>query len=607
MSIVLIGNPNVGKSAIFSHLTGVSVTTSNYPGTTVQYLRGYMTYEGTKHDVIDVPGIYQLNPEAEAEKVAVEMINSGDVLVNVVDATNLERNLNLTLQLMEYGKPMLVVLNMWDDAQHKGIDIDVHRLAEHLGVPVVPTNGLTGEGLKLVQDKLVSLEPIECIKMPQEERWNRIGQIVMDVQNLTHRHHTFTETLQDLAIHPIFGPVTALAVLYVVFRVIITIGELATELTSKLFEILYVPLMMQSSSALGGDGVIHSLLIGDITNGTIDLETAMGVLTTGVFVVFGIVLPYIVLFYACFGFLEDLGYLPRVAVILDRLLHRIGLHGYSVIPMLLGCGCNVPGILAIRNLDTRRERFITAVITCTTIPCMAQTALILKAVGRAYFALTFASLVTVWAILGMVLNRVVGGITPTLLMEIPPYRLPNLKIQLKKLRMRLSCFFMEAIPYVLGGILLINFLYTMGVIAWLGGLLSPLITGVFGLPQETVAALIIGIVRKDAAVVLLEPIGLSKFQMVVAVMVLTLYFPCIATFTVLLKELGLKDTLKAVAIMFLTTLVVGGSLNCLGKFFKPTILVVVEIGLMIVCAVTIPRMPRQMNRYTREGDRTYYS
>ena len=169
---------------------------------------------------------------------------------------------------------------------------------------------------------------------------------------------------------------------------------------------------MVRSSILGGQGLIHSLLIGDLNGSQIDYEGAMGVLTTGVFVALGIVLPYIILFYLVFGFLEDLGYLPRVAIILDRALHKIGLHGYSVIPMLLACGCNVPGVLAIRNLGTRRERFITAIITCTTIPCMAQTSLIVKAVerGRSLFSINFMTLFSVWAILGMFLKKTVKEI-----------------------------------------------------------------------------------------------------------------------------------------------------------------------------------------------------
>jgi len=591
MKILLIGNPNVGKSAIFSHLTGVSVTTSNYPGTTVQYSKGYLTYEEQKIEVIDVPGTYQLNPEAESEKVATDMIASGDVLVNVIDATNIERNLNLTLQLLEYGKPMVILLNMWDDAKHKGIEIDQVKLEKILNLPVIPTNGLTSEGLSALPSKCIDLEAVQRPNLTSSQRWEKIGEIVSKVQNLSHRHHTFIERLQDLSIHPILGPVAALTLLYLAFKLIITVGEFLVEYTNLLFDFAYTPFILWLSKLLGGQGLTHSLLIGELNGTQINYEGAMGVLTTGMFVALGIVLPYIALFYLVFGFLEDLGYLPRVAIILDRILHKIGLHGYSVIPMLLACGCNVPGVLAIRNLETRRERFITAVITCTTIPCMAQTSLIVKAVGErgeVYVALVFMTLISVWAILGMFLKGTVKGNTPTLLLEVPPYRVPNISIQLKKLLMRIKCFLKEAIPYVLGGILLVNLLHVSGVISWVGKLFSPLIKGVFGLPEQTVAALIIGTVRKDAAVALLDPIGLSSMQMVTAVVVLTLYFPCVATFTVLFKELGVKDTARAVAIMLIVTIVSGGGLNLLSYIYSPGFVIVVEVALVIIVSIVVP-------------------
>lgn len=603
MKILLIGNPNVGKSAIFSHLTGVSVTTSNYPGTTVQYAKGYLSYNKQKYEVFDVPGTYQLNPEAESEKVAVDMIKEGDILVNVVDSTNLERNLNLTLQLMEYGKPMILVLNMWDDAKHKGIEIDVDKLEKLLSIPVITTNGLTGEGLNTLPEKFTNSEQVQKVKFSATQRWEKIGNIVIQVQNLSHRHHTFIEKLQDISIHPYFGPPTALALLYFAFKLIITVGEFLVEYTTRLFNIIYTPFILWLSNIFGGQGIMHSLLIGDLNGSQINYESAMGVLTTGVFVALGIVLPYIILFYLVFGFLEDLGYLPRVAIILDRLLHKVGLHGYSVIPMFLACGCNVPGILAIRNLETRRERFITAVITSITIPCMAQTSLIVKAVGKrggVYVALTFMTLLSVWTILGMFLKEAVKGNSPTLLLEVPPYRAPNIKLQLKKLLMRTKCFLKEAIPYVLGGILIINFLHVFGVIAWIGKLFSPMIKGAFGLPEDTVAALIIGIVRKDAAVALLEPIGLNSMQMVTAVVVLTLYFPCVATFTVLFKELGTIDTIKAVILMFIVTFAAGGGLNLLKNVYRPGVIILIEFATVVILSFIIPLAFKQKFKVTKD-------
>jgi len=589
--ILLIGNPNVGKSAIFSHLTGVSVTTSNYPGTTVQFAKGYLTYNKERHEVVDVPGTYQLDPKAESEKVAVDLIDSGDILVNVVDSTNLERNLNLTLQLLEYGKPMILVLNMWDDAKHKGIQIDEVKLQELLKIPVITTNGQTGEGLNVLPEKCMHLQPVHWESSSVSQRWEKIGSIVAKVQNLSHRHHTFIEILQDVSINSILGAPIAIILLYVAFKLIIGLGEFLTEYTTKLFDTVYTPFILWLSKLLGGQGLLHSLLIGEISGGQIDYEGSLGVLTTGVFVTLGIVLPYIVLFYLVFGFLEDLGYLPRVAIILDRLLHKVGLHGYSVIPMLLACGCNVPGVLAIRNLDTRRERFITAVLTCTTIPCMAQTSLVVKVVGErggAYIALTLLTLLSVWVIMGMLLKQTVKGNTPTLLLEIPPYRVPKIKIQIKKLWMRIKCFLKEAIPYVLGGILIINLMHVSGVIAWIGNLLSPLMKGVFGLPVEAVASFIIGIVRKDAAVALLETMGLNSMQTVIAVVALTLYFPCIATFTVLLKELGIKDAVRAVAIMLVAALAAGGGLNLLSFVQSPWVIVALEAAVVVILSFIIP-------------------
>ena len=272
--------------------------------TTVQYTKGYLTYNGQKYEVIDVPGTYQLNPEAESEKVATDMIEEGDILVNVVDSTNLERNLNLTLQLMEYGKPMVLVLNMWDDARHKGIEIDAGKLEKFLKTPVISTNGLTGEGLNILPEKCIKAQPVQPPGLSVSQRWETIGSITAEVQNLSHRHHTFIEGLQDLSIHPFFGPPAAIVLLYLAFKLIITSGEFLTEYTTRLFDTVYTPFILWLGRLLGGQGLIHSLLIGELNGDQIDYEGAMGVLTTGVFVALGIVLPYIVLFTCCLDFLK---------------------------------------------------------------------------------------------------------------------------------------------------------------------------------------------------------------------------------------------------------------------------------------------------------------
>lgn len=596
MNILLMGNPNVGKSAIFSHLTGVSIQTSNYPGTTVEYTKGSMTYNKQKYTVIDVPGTYRLNPESQAEQVATSMLDSGDILVNVVDATNLERNLNLTLQLMKYKKPMVLVLNMWDDALRKGIEINVEKLEYLLKMPVITTNGVTGEGVELLPEKCITAKPTYSPEMTPATRWQKVGDIVGQVQNLSKRKISFTEKLQDLTIHPLFGLPLASVVLFVLFKGIVFAGEQMTQMTEALFHRYYTPLLLKFGDFLGKGSFWYEVLLGTIGKSGIHYESAMGVLTTGIFVSFGIVFPYILLFYIVFGFLEDLGYLPRVAVIMDKMLHRIGLHGYSVIPMFLACGCNVPGLMALRNLETRRERFITGVITCTVIPCMAQTSLIFKAVGErgnVYVTLVFLTLATVWAVLGVFLKHAVRGNTPTLILEIPPYRIPNFKNQVKKVWMRLKCFMKEAVPYVFLGVFLMNILHVTGVIDVIGKALSPLINGIFGLPAETVGALIIGTVRKDAALALLLPLGLTDIQMVIAVVVLTLYIPCVATVTVLFKELGVKDALKALGVMFITTVVTGGGLNLLCRIYTLKTVIFVEQALAFILIYIISSMFKQ--------------
>ena len=320
------------------------------------------------------------------------------------------------------------------------------------------------------------------------------------------------------------------------------------------------------SARLGGGGLLHDILIGSLIDGRVDYVQSMGLLTTGLYVPFGMVLPYVFVFYAVLGLLEDSGYLPRLATLVDALMHRIGLHGLAIIPMLLGLGCNVPGALATRILETRRQRFIAATLMAVAVPCMAQTAMVFALLGPygvKAFAIYFGTLFAVWVLLGLLLNRAMKGETPETFMEIPPYRVPYAGSLAKKLWMRMRRFFAEAIPFVLLGVLIVNLLYISGAIDWLGTAAEPVVTGVFGLPKEAAASLVAGFLRKDVAVGMLLPLGLDMGQLIVASVVLTMYFPCAATFAVLLRELGIADLMKATAIMLITALGAGGLLNLL--------------------------------------------
>ncbi|MDH4299707.1 MAG: 50S ribosome-binding GTPase, partial [Dehalococcoidia bacterium] len=270
MHILLVGNPNVGKSALFSRLTGTHIITSNYPGTTVGFTKGDLQLGQEQAEVIDVPGSYTLEPSSKAEEVAVEMLKEGDVVVNVVDATNLERNLNLTLQLLERRTPIIVALNLWDDTRHRGISIDVAKLEELLGVPVVPTAGITGQGINELVRRLPEAKVPKNARTysSSDERWLKVGEIVSQVQSLSHRHHTWYERLEDASSHPVGGVVIALLVLFATFWFVRFLGEgIINYVAQPLFEWLWTPLLMKLSLALGGGGFLHNVLIGQLVGG----------------------------------------------------------------------------------------------------------------------------------------------------------------------------------------------------------------------------------------------------------------------------------------------------------------------------------------------------
>jgi len=562
-----MGNPNVGKSAVFSRLTGARVTISNYPGTTVEFTQGFLKIGDEKAMVIDVPGTYTLQPTSKAEEVAVEMLKDGDMVINIVDATNLERNLYLTLQLLERDIPVIVALNICDDARHRGIEIDVKKLEQILGVPVIPTCGLTGEGIHQLITRLPETKNPNYQIRSDTQRWQEIGKIVEEVQKLHHRHHTLLETIEDLSIKPLSGIPIALAVIFASFQTIRLVGEgLISNVFEPLFENLWLPSMMKLSLFLGSKGFLHDILIGRLINGEIDFGLSFGLLTTGLFVPLAMVLPYILSFYFALGLLEDFGYLPRLAVLVDNIMHRLGLHGYVIVPMILGLGCNVPGALATRLLETRREKFIAATLMAIAIPCMAQIAMIVGLVGQRggqFVAIVFLVLILLWVILGAILHRILKGESPELTLEVPPYRIPQVLAVIKKLWMRTEAFVISAVPYVLLGILIVNILYTLKIIDFLAKAFSPILTGLWGLPSEAISALLVGFLRKDVAISMLGPLNLTTKQLVIGSTILAIYFPCVATFIVLTKELGIKDMLRSALVMVSVALIVGGLLNLL--------------------------------------------
>ena len=568
-NVFLIGNPNVGKSVIFSRLTGVHVIASNYPGTTVELSKGYLKIGEDRLEVIDLPGTYSLNPSSNAEEVAVSILKESDVsqcvVLNILDATNLERNLFLTLELIEAGYSVIVSLNMCDDTAHRGISIDVEKLEKYLGVPVVATCAVTGTGIKFLIERIKDALPAAGVRRTNEERWLEIGRIITEVQKLSHRHHTLREALEDASMRPLSGLVIAGGVVYVAFKIVRFVGEaLINKITDPVFFTWYLPLLEKISKALGGDGFWHHLVIGDLIQGKIDFKQSLGVMTTAPYIEFSMVLPYVLAFYFVLSVLEDIGYLPRLSVLLDNVLHRLGLHGYAIIPVLLGFGCNVPGILATRSLDSKRERFIAATLISIGVPCVPLQAMIFGLLGRfsgLYVGGVYLVLFAVVLILGVILNKLLHGYSQEFMLEIPPYRFPPLALLVKKLYFRVKGFIFEALPVVLAGVLVINLLIYSHLFEMVSALFSPVVKGLFGLPKETAIALIIGFFRKDVAAGMLMPLGLSAKQLFIATTLLAMSFPCIATFVIIGKELGMKYLIKSTLLMLAASMVVGVLLN----------------------------------------------
>lgn len=608
--ILLMGNPNVGKSVIFSKLTGTNVVSSNYAGTTVEFTKGRMKWKDEIVEIIDVPGTYTLNPTNKAEEVAVQMLSEGDLIVNVLDSTNLERNLNLTLQLVEKEIPMIIVLNFWDETKHKGIKIDVDKLKSYFKVPVIPTAATKGIGMKEIISNFNYRDIVQHNFGNEDERWSTIGRIIRDVQDIKHKRHSVLDVLEDITVKPITGIPIAIIVLAISFFVIRFIGEgLIGYVTEPFFDVIYKPLMLKLSAFFGGDGFLHNLIIGQLINGELDFEQSFGLLTTGVYIPLASVLPYIIAFYLLLGLLEDTGYLPRISVLVDNIMHKVGLHGFSIIPMILGFGCNVPAALAIRNLESRREKFIASTLMATTIPCMSQTAMViglLGSYGNKYILYVFLVLLVVWITTGTLMNKLIPGFSTDLLLEIPSFRLPSISTVFKKLRMRIVGFLAEALPMMLLGVFVINIFYVLGIFSALSTAIGPFLNKIFGVPFEAIEALIMGFLRKDLAMGVLIPLGLSAKQMLTMSVLLVIYFPCIATFVILLRELGISDMLKSTLIMLTSTIVVGGYLNFafVGESFS--IVRLIPVVILFIILRFIPKVGKTQN-LTHNEDSTQCS
>lgn len=567
--ILLIGNPNVGKSVIFSRLTGLDVIVSNYPGSTVEFEKGDVKIGGVKYELVDVPGTYSLAPTNKAEEVAVEMLadfREGDIIVNVIDSANLERNLSLTLDILALKHPTVVVLNRWDMTKSRGIEIDPAQVSAYLKAPVVSVTGVSGEGVKELFEALAGAAagPEKThIYVPEksEEKWKLIGEICANSQRLYHRHPNLYERVQELSIKMPYALFIALGALVGSFAVIRYAGEsLITYAFDPLFNKLYMPALLK---ALSPDTLPEWLLKFLLGVKPVPMES-FGLLTTGLYIPLVVLLPYIFSFYFVLAFLEDSGYLVRVAVVMDRVFHKVGLHGYASIPILLGLGCKVPAIVSTRILESEKERLITLVLILMLAPCMPQTAMIYAVLNNfgLHVVIAFFLSLIVWGMaVGFTLNRFIKGETPELFVEIPPYQVPHLATLLKKTYMRVKMFLLEAVPMIVLGIAIVSVLDLTGAINAVSNLFAPVVHGLLGLPKEMSVVMMSGFLRKDISIALLVPFDLTLKQLVIASMMLVIYLPCVATFTMIAREFSFKTAVKVSAFTFVLALSLAAVLN----------------------------------------------
>ncbi len=575
-NIVLVGNPNVGKSIFFSSWSGIYADVSNFPGTTVEISSGRIGEDV----LLDTPGVYGVSSFNDEERVARDVILDADLVVNVVDATHLERDLFLTLQLADMGIPMVVALNFCDEAEDLGIRIDTRKLEDQLGVPVIPTAAVKNRGLREVfaalplarpgrahpevdqaitrlldridtrPEALMVLEGDEVVAgrhgvTPENERElvymlrrRRANEIVAEAVNRPEKTAHLRDLIGRLCLHPASGLLILVAVLWGCYELIgvWVAGDIVGLTEEAIMQGHWEPWIRGLVSPIVPEGsVLGQILIGEF-----------GVLTMTVTYLLGLLLPLVIGFYIALSILEDSGYLPRLATFVDRLMTAIGLNGRAVIPVILGFGCVQLGTITTRILGSKRERSIATAILNFVVPCSAQLGVIagmLAAVGFA-LSMTYAAVIFLClAILGTVLNKVIPGQSSALLIDLPPIRLPRPGNVLRKTLIRSFFFMKEAYLWFFAGSLGVSLLQvTGGLKAW-QNLVAPLTEGWLHLPKEAATAFVMGMVRRDFGAAGLTDLALSPWQVVVSLVVITLFVPCIASLMILLKERGVKEAL----------------------------------------------------------------
>lgn len=618
MRFALIGQPNSGKSTLFNQVAGYKAETGNFSGTTVKYTESKVRVSGEVIELVDLPGTYSLTGTNPAERESLKYLatHQVDVIINVIDATNLSQGLSLTIELLELQKPVVVALNMMDEALRMGILIDRDRLQDLIGVKILPLVASKGRGVRplfnyalneavsqripkrhqyhkhieesinKVRAKLSQLEfflPPDSVALKlletdgllsfvkkqlpeigvivQEERKNIIANLKKEpiwlfsaerhglsanyariVTRQGERRTTLRDKLDDIALHPFWGYFVLVGILWIFFQVIYSVGSFLEAPLLEFFESLELLL----AGLIDPSSLIADLLIG----------TLQGI-SGGI----AIVIPYLLPFLLGLGFLEDIGYLPRLAFLMDALMHRLGLHGKAIVPFILGYGCSVPAIMSTRTLENKRDRFIAATLA-TMVPCAARLAVIFGLVAfylgpQVALGIYLYNLLII-SLAGRILSVLMPEVTPGLILEIPVFRTPTIKSLVRKVWFRSREFIVEAWPIMIGGSVILSLFNHFGITSIFDFIIRP-ITWILGLPYKVGVPLIFGILRKELSLIMLrQALKISDFsdamtpeQMIVFTVFIVFYVPCLATLAVLRRELGMRSMLIITALTIL--------------------------------------------------------
>lgn len=554
MRVALIGLPNCGKSTLFNQVAGYKAETGNFSGTTVTFTESRVRVGGEVIELVDLPGAYSLVEGSPAEREAARYLDSRDVdvIINVADSTQLASALSLTLELVALNKPLILALNMVDEAARMGLQFDADGLARELHVPVLPLVASKGRGVKgLFLKALEMYRKREQVQgqvgdaLNPEDRHQHAVAISKKYVTQGERRIIWRDRLDNVLLHPVWGYAIMFFVLFLFFQAVYGIGKVTEPPLLALFDWI-----MKSALSPFAEGSFLSQVILGVLQGI-----AAGV---------AIVLPYLLPFLLGLGLLEDIGYLPRVAFLMDAFMHRIGLHGKAIVPFILGYGCNVPAVMSTRTLEEPRDRYIAAALA-VLVPCAARLAVVFGLVafylGPIIAFILFLFNLFVIALTGKILSQLTPEDSPGLIMEMPSYRVPTFKNVFGKSWFRVREFVVEAWPILIAGSAVLAILNYFDVAFIFNWLVRP-VTWLIGLPFEVGVPLIFGILRKELSLVMLsQALGSQNFsqvltseQMLVFATFVMFYLPCLATLSVLRRELGTRDMLTISALTVVVAL-----------------------------------------------------